>query len=155
MKMENIRCIIKGMVFGTFIYIVFAILISLRMNTGEFYPVIPAIAKEYKNELIATIIHIGMFCWLSVFAGYANRTARKHELPKGKQILEYVIFLSIAQIPMAAIYHWENNFFVGICNYLLISLLISLILYLVELGKLKKDINEIRKAIYSFEVDVK
>ena len=155
MKMENIRCIIKGMVLGTFIYIVFSILISLRMNTGEFYPVLPAIAKEYKNELIATIIQIGMFCWLSVFAGYANRIARKHELSKGKQILEYVILLSIAQIPMAVIYHWENNFFVGICNYLLISLLISLILYLVELGKLKKDINEIRKAINSFEEDVK
>ena len=44
--MKIIKCVIKGILWGCLFHAIFSIILSLRINTGEFYAVLPALIEE-------------------------------------------------------------------------------------------------------------
>ena len=46
MKGKILKYSMEGLLCGSFVYLVFSILLSLRLNTGDFYLVLPALAER-------------------------------------------------------------------------------------------------------------
>lgn len=55
-----------GFLIGCFAYLLFSIVVSLRMDTGDFYFALPALIHNYNNELFAVIAQIATFTWISL-----------------------------------------------------------------------------------------
>ena len=144
MNMKIMKCAIKGILWGFILHTIFSLILSLRINTGEFYTVLPALVKDYKNELCATIIQICAFAWLAFFVEIANYLSKRLILREKWQMLGYIILLTLGQLPMAIIYHWNERIILGIFSYIIISSIITGILYVADWKRLKEDIDEIR-----------
>lgn len=69
MKKTIFKCGVNGMLWGSFACLLFSILLSLRLNTGEFCFVLPALAADYGNGMTAGILQILAFLWLGGCAG--------------------------------------------------------------------------------------
>ncbi len=52
-----------GLLCGSLAYLVFSILLSWKLGTGEFYFTIPALVNEYGNELLSASLQISTFLW--------------------------------------------------------------------------------------------
>lgn len=60
-----------GLLCGSLAYLVFSILLSWKLGTGEFYFTIPALVNEYGNELLSGSLQILTFLWLGMASGVA------------------------------------------------------------------------------------
>ena len=65
-----------GFLIGCFAYLLFSIVVSLRMDTGDFYFALPALINNYNNELFAVIAQIATFTWLGLACGIAYLFAK-------------------------------------------------------------------------------
>lgn len=147
MKLKIIKYAVLGLLCGCFADVIFSLFVSLRMNTGKFYLVLPALVNDYANELNATIIQIVMFCWLGMAAGAAYWFSENVELPIWKQICGYVVTLTLGMIPAAFVGHWFTHPFIGIFSYIVILLCITFVLFIIGWFNLNNEIKKIKNAI--------
>ena len=147
MKKKALKFGTVGFLFGCFAYLLFSIIVSLRMNTGDFYFVLPALKNEYSNELLATIVQIATFTWLGITCGVAYMFSENVEFEPIKQGVGYLVSLTMGILPLAWAGQWYKHIFTGIFSYIIIVAIISLFLFVIGLMKLKCDVNEIRHAI--------
>ena len=147
MKKKALKFGTIGFLFGCFAYLLFSILVSLRMNTGDFYFVLPALKNEYSSELLAAIVQIAAFTWLGIACGVAYMFSENVELGPIKQGAGYLVSLTLGILPLAWTGQWFKHIFIGIFSYIIIVAIISLLLFFIGLAKLKCDVNEIRQAI--------
>lgn len=147
MKKKALKFGTEGFLFGCFAYLLFSIIVSLRMNTGDFYFVLPALANDYSNELLASIVQISTFTWLGIACGIAYMFSENVEFKPIKQCVGYWISLTVGILPLAWIGQWYKHIFIGIFSYFIIVAIVSLLLFVVGLVKLKCDVDEIRQAI--------
>ena len=145
--MKIIKCVIKGILWGCLFHAIFSIILSLRINTGEFYAVLPALIEDYKNELCATIVQISSFAWLASFLEIANYLSQILILQQKWQMLVYIILLTLGQLPLAVMYHWNQKIILGIFSYIIISSISTCVLYFADWKRLKDDIDEIRREV--------
>ena len=71
MKKKAIKFGTVGFLIGCFVYLLFSIVVSLLMNTGDFYFALPALINNYNNELFAVIAQIVTFTWFGLACGIA------------------------------------------------------------------------------------
>ena len=147
MKKKALKFGTVGFLFGCFAYLLFSIIVSLRMNTGDFYFVLPALKNEYSNELLATIVQIATFTWLGIACGVAYMFSENVEFEPKKQGVGYLVSLTLGIFPLAWTGQWYKHIFIGIFSYIIIVAIISLFLFVIGLVKLKCDVDEIRHAI--------
>ena len=147
MKGKILKYSMEGLLCGSFVYLVFSILLSLRLNTGDFYLVLPALAEDYKSELFATMIQIFVFCWFGGFCGIAYFFSECVEWSFQKQVIGYIFSLTTGMVPLAFVGHWFEHLAIGLFSYLLILLAITFILFVISWFKLKSDVNKIKKEI--------
>ena len=119
----------------------FQFLLSLRLNTGDFYLVLPALAEDYKSELFATMIQIFVFCWFGGFCGIAYFFSECVEWSFQKQVIGYIFSLTTGMVPLAFVGHWFEHLAIGLFSYLLILLAITFILFVISWFKLKSDVK--------------
>ena len=115
------------------------------MNTGDFYFTLPALANKYSNEMFATIAQIATFTWLGLACGIAYLFSENVELEPAKQAVGYLVSLTVGILPLAG--QWFKHVFIGIFSYIIIITIVSLLLFMIGLVKLKCDVDEIRQAI--------
>lgn len=60
-------------------------IVSLRMNTGDFYFALPALTNNYSNEMFAAIAQIATFSWFGLACGIAYLFSENVELEPVKQ----------------------------------------------------------------------
>lgn len=147
MKKKALKFGAIGFLLGCFAYLLFSIVVSLRMNTGDFYFTLPALASYYKNELFAVIAQIITFVWFGTACGIAYLFIENVELEPNKQGIIYLVSLTVGMIPLVWTGQWIENIFIGIFSYVIIVTVVSLFLYVIGLVKLKNDVDEIKKAI--------
>lgn len=136
-----------GFLLGCFVYLLFAVIVSLRMNTGEFYFSLPALTDSFGNELSAVIIQIVTFSWLGTACGIAYLFIENAEWKPITQGTGYLVSLTVGMLPLAWAGQWYKHPFIGLFSYLIIIAAISLLFYLIELAKLKLDVWAIKRAI--------
>ena len=117
------------------------------MNTGDFYFTLPALANKYSNEMFATIAQIATFTWLGLACGIAYLFSENVELEPAKQAVGYLVSLTVGMLPLAWTGQWFKHVFIGIFSYIIIITIVSLLLFMIGLVKLKCDVDEIRQAI--------
>lgn len=147
MKKKALKFGTVGFLLGCFAYLLFSIVVSLRMNTGDFYFTLPALANKYSNEMFATIAQIATFTWLGLACGIAYLFSENVELEPAKQAVGYLVSLTVGMLPLAWIGQWFKHVFIGIFSYIIIITIVSLLLFMIGLVKLKCDVDEIRQAI--------
>lgn len=135
-----------GFLLGCFAYLLFSMAISLRMDTGDFYFVLPALANDYSNELFAVIIQVGAFSWFGTACGIAYLFSESVDLEPIKQGAGYLVSLTVGMLPLAWIGHWMEHKLIGIFSYIIIVAVVSLLLFVVGLVKLKEDVDDIKQA---------
>ena len=136
-----------GFLIGCFAYLLFSIVVSLRMDTGDFYFALPALIHNYNNELFAVIAQIATFTWLGLVCGIAYLFCENVEFDPVKQVVGYLISLTVGMLPLAWTGQWFEHVFIGIFSYVFIVAVISLFIFLIGLVKLKCDVNEIKQAL--------
>ena len=147
MKKKALKFGTVGFLLGCFAYLLFSIVISLRMNTGDFYFALPALTNNYNNELFATIAQISTFTWLGLACGIAYLFSENVELEPLKQAVGYLVSLTVGILPLAWVGQWFEHIFIGIFSYIIIVAIVSLLLFVIGLVKLKCDVIEIKQAI--------
>lgn len=147
LKNRILKHSIIGLLCGSFAYLVFATILSLRLNTGKFYFVLPALANNFGSEMFSVLLQIGAFLWLGIFCGIAYEISNNVEYLFKKQAIGYFLALSIGLLPVAFLGHWCEHIFIGIFSYLLLMMGISLILFIISWLRLKSDVTKIKKAI--------
>ncbi len=147
MKKKALKFGAIGFLLGCFAYLLFAIVVSLRMNTGDFYFALPALANNFSNELFATIIQIVTFSWFGIACGIAYLFIENVELKPVRQGVSYLVSLTVGMLPLAWAGQWYEHLFIGVFSYIIIVAVVSLLLFLVGLVKLKCDVDEIKQAI--------
>ncbi len=146
MKRKALKFGTVGFLLGCFAYLLFSIVVSLRMNTGDFYFALPALVNNYGNELFAAIIQIVTFVWLGTACGIAYLFVENVELKPAKQGAGYLVSLTVGMLPLAWAGQWTEHIFIGIFSYIMIVAVVSLLLFGIGLVKLKCDIDEIKQA---------
>lgn len=147
MKKKALKFGTVGFLFGCFAYLLFSTVVSLRMNTGDFYFALPALTNNYNNELFATIAQIATFTWLGLAGGIAYLFSENVELEPLKQAVGYLVSLTVGILPLAWAGQWFEHIFIGIFSYIIIVAIVSLLLFVIGLVKLKCDVNEIKQAV--------
>ncbi len=147
MKKKILKFGTVGFLLGCFAYLLFSIFVSLRMNTGDFYFTLPALENNYCNELFAFIVQVATFTWFGTACGIAYLFIENVELEPAKQGMYYLLSLTVGMLPLAWAGQWFEHIFIGIFSYIIIIAIVSLLLFLVGLVKLKCDINEIKQAM--------
>lgn len=136
-----------GLLLGCFGYLLFSILVSLRLNTGAFYFALPALAKECGNEFFAALLQIFLFAWLGTACGIAFQFSENTELEPAKQGVGYLASLTVGILPLGWAGHWWEHVFIGAFSYVIIISVISLFCFFVTLAKTNRDVKEIKRAI--------
>lgn len=136
-----------GFLLGCFAYLLFTIIVSLRMNTGDFYFALPALTNNFSNELLATIMQIVTFSWFGMACGMAYLFIENVDLKQVTQGIGYLVSLTVGMLPLALTGQWYKHLFIGVFSYIIIVTIVSLLLFLIGLVKLKCDIDEIKQAI--------
>ena len=147
MKKTILKCGINGMLWGSFAFLLFSILLSLRLNTGEFCFVLPALAADYGNGMTAGILQILAFLWLGGMCGAAYAIGNSTNLALWRQAAGYLCALTAGLGPVSFLGRWYEHLFVGIFSYLIFLGSISALLYLIGWINLRNDIVKIRNAI--------
>ena len=84
-----------GLLCGSLAYLVFSILLSWKLGTGEFYFTIPALVNEYENKLLSASLQIFTFLWLGMASGVAFAVTENTEWSPQKQSAGYLLTLTI------------------------------------------------------------
>ncbi len=147
MKKEFLKSAVTGFLLGCFACLLFSVALSLRMGTGNFYFVLPALADIYHKELTAALIQMTAFCWFGTACGIAYRFSENRELPPAKQGAGYLVSLTVGLVPAAVTGQWFKHIFIGIFSYCIIIAVASLLIFAVGLVKLNRDVEKIRQAI--------
>ena len=113
----------------------------------DFYFALPALIHNYNNELFAVIAQIATFTWLGLACGIAYLFCENVEFDPVKQVVGYLISLTVGMLPLAWTGQWFEHVFIGIFSYVFIVAVISLFIFLIGLVKLKCDVNEIKQAL--------
>ena len=58
-----------------------------------------------------------------------------------------MVSLTVGMLPLAWTGQWYKNIFIGIFSYIIIVAVVSLLLFVIGLVKLKCDVDEIKQAI--------
>lgn len=147
MKKTILKCSVYGILWGSFACLLFSILLSLRLNTGKFYFVLPALAADYGNEMTAGILQILAFLWLGGMCGTAYAIGNSTDLALWRQAVWYLCALTTGLLPILLLGHWHEHPFAGIFSYLIFLAFISALLYLIGWINLRNDVVKIRKAV--------
>ena len=91
MKKKAIKFGTVGFLIGCFVYLLFSIVVSLLMNTGDFYFALPALINNYNNELFAVIAQIVTFTWFGLACGIAYLFCEDVEFEPVKQAAGYLL----------------------------------------------------------------
>ena len=97
--------------------------------------------------MFATIAQIATFTWLGLACGIAYLFSENVELEPAKQAVGYLVSLTVGMLPLAWTGQWFKHVFIGIFSYIIIITIVSLLLFMIGLVKLKCDVDEIRQAI--------
>lgn len=153
MKKKALKFGTAGFLFGCFAYLLFSLIVSLRINTGDFYFALPALANDYENELVAVMIQIATFTWFGTFCGIAYLFNENVAIEPAKQSAGYLVSLTVGMLPLAWTGQWFKHIFTGLFSYLILVAAVSLLFFVIGFIKLKSDVREIRQAIGIGEED--
>lgn len=147
MKKELINRILLGMPLGIALGYVITVIISVCINDGNFYPVVPEFINVTKNELNAVVLQTILCALMGSIYATASIIWQIDSWSLVKQSGIYFATICIATLPIAYITNWMKHTFIGIFSYILIFILIFCIVWLIQYFVWKNKIKKMNEKI--------
>ena len=140
------RCAL-GAAFGVVISQVIAIIISLCIADGSFYPVVPSLADKMGNEISAVILQtVFSFLYGAVFGG-VSVIWELDNWSLLKQSVVHFLVVSVATLPVAYITEWMHHSVLGAIIYFAIFAVIYATIWFSQYMAIKKRIYEMNSQL--------
>ena len=145
-KKVILRCLI-GAPIGLSISFIITLIISVIINKGEYYPVVPQLTALCGNELNAVIIQT--ICSLIMGAAFAGASViwEVENWSLLKQTILHFLVISVSTLPIAYCMYWIPHTFRGIVLYASIFFFIYFFIWLAGYFAMKKKIREINEKV--------
>ena len=153
-KKVILRCLI-GAPIGLSISFIITLIISVIINKGEYYPVVPQLTALCGNELNAVIIQT--ICSLIMGAAFAGASViwEVENWSLLKQTILHFLVISVSTLPIAYCMYWIPHTFRGILIYIAIFFFIYFTIWIGRYFTMKKKIQAINDKIKSDSVNKK
>ena len=143
-----IRCLV-GAPLGLAISYVITILISLTMNNGVYYSVVPELIESSGNELKVVILQaVFSLLYGAIWAG-ASMIWEQENWSLLKQTLIHLVVSSLATFPIAYFTYWMPHTIKGILLYFGIFLAIYLLIWLSQFSRMRKQVRQFNEKMRS------
>ena len=150
-KKVILRCLI-GAPIGLSISFMITLIISVIINKGEYYPVVPQLTALCGNELNAVIIQA--VCSLIYGAAFGGASAiwEVESWSLLKQTVIHCLVISVSMLPIAYCMYWMPHSFWGIAGYIAIFFFIYFFIWFSQYFAMKKKIQAINDKVKSDSV---
>ncbi len=147
MKKNLIRRCLVGAPIGISISFIIAIIISVIINKGEFYPVDPQFSQLCGGELNAVIIQsVSSMIYGAIMAG-ASVIWEVDNWSLLKQTVVHCLVISLATLPIAFFMHWMPHNVLGAVVYFAIFFAIYFIIWISLYLSIKRKIQALDKKV--------
>lgn len=136
------RCLI-GAPIGLAISTIITIIISLTVNDGVYYAVVPELINDCGNELNAVILQAVLSLVYGAVWGGASAIWEMDNWSILKQTIIHLIICSIATFPIAYLTRWMSHDLKGILCYFSIFFAVYMVIWLSQYSALKRRITQI------------
>ncbi len=146
------RCLI-GAPIGLFISFMITLIISIIINKGEYYPVVPQLTALCGNELNAVVIQT--ICSLIYGAAFGGASViwEAENWSLLKQTVLHFLVITISMFPIAYFMYWMPHSFLGIVGYIAIFFLIYFSIWIAQYFAMKKRIQAFNDKVKSDSVN--
>ena len=124
-----------------------ALMISIAVGDGSFYPVVPSLIEDCGNELNAVLLQAACSCLYGAVWGGASVIWETERWSLLRMTLTHLIVCSLATFPIAYITHWMPHHALGILLYFSIFFTIYLCIWLVLLYITKRQIHQLNDKV--------
>ncbi len=139
-KKVILRCLV-GAPIGLSISFIITLIISVIINRGEYYPVVPQLASLCGNELNAVIIQTVCSLIYGAAFGGASVIWETEGWSLLKQTVVHCLVISISSFPIAYCMYWMPHNFWGIAGYAFIIFFIYFFIWFSQYFAMKKKIQ--------------
>ena len=139
MKKKVILRSLIGAPIGLSISFIITLIISVIINKGEYYPVVPQLTALCGNELNAVVIQT--ICSLIYGAAFGGASVIWE--------IENWSLISVSMLPIAYCMYWMPHSFWGIAGYIAIFFFIYFFIWFSQYFAMKKRIQEFNDKVKS------
>ncbi|WP_407384599.1 DUF3021 domain-containing protein [Ruminococcus sp.] len=145
-KKVMLRCLI-GAPIGLSISFMITLLISIIINKGEYYPVVPQLTALCGNELNAVILQT--ICSLIYGAAFGGASViwEQENWSLLKQTVLHCLVISVSSFPIAYFMYWMPHSALGIAGYIALFFIIYFFIWFGWYFAMKKRIRELNERI--------
>ncbi|MFA9381538.1 MAG: DUF3021 domain-containing protein [Acetanaerobacterium sp.] len=147
MRMKIIRRALLGFPLGVFIGYTIAIIISLVIGAGDFYPSVPSFAEQCGSEIGAVVLQFVLCGILGAASAAGSAVWENDSWSLIKQSLIHFLILSFTLLPIAYFTHWMDHSPLGILSYFGIFLGLYVVIWAVQYRIWKRRIRQVNDKI--------
>ena len=149
MKKKVILRSLIGAPIGLSISFIITLIISVIINKGEYYPVVPQLTALCGNELNAVVIQT--ICSLIYGAAFGGASViwETDNWSLLKQTVLHFLVITISLFPIAYFMYWMPHSFLGIVGYIAIFFLIYFSIWIAQYFAMKKRIQAFNDKVKS------
>ncbi len=149
MKKKIIKRCLIGAPIGLSISFFITLIISVIINKGEYYPVVPQLNALCGNELNAVVIQT--ICSLIYGAAFGGASAiwEVENWSLLKKTVIHCLVISVSMLPIAYCMYWMPHSFWGIAGYIAIFFFIYFFIWVSQYFAMKKKIRAINDKVKS------
>lgn len=147
MKKKLLKRCLMGAPIGLSINYIIALIISVMMNRGAFYPAAPQLTQLCGNELNAVIVQtIVSLLYGAVWAG-STVIWEMESWSLLQQTVIHCTVISLTSFPIAYGMYWMQHSFWGIAGYVLIFFAIYFFIWCSQYLAMKKRVRELNDKV--------
>ena len=152
MKKKVILRSLIGAPIGLSISFMITLIISVIINKGEYYPVVPQLTALCGNELNAVVIQTICSLLYGAAFGGASVIWEIENWSLLKQTVIHCLVISVSMLPIAYCMYWMPHSFLGIAGYIVIFFSIYFFIWFSQYFAMKKKIQAINDKVKSDSV---
>ena len=153
MKKKVILRSLIGAPIGLSISFIITLIISVIINKGEYYPVMPKLTALCGNELNAVVIQTVCSLIYGAAFGGASVIWDMENWSLLKQTVIHCLIISVSMLPIAYCMYWMAPNFWGIAGYIAIFFFIYCFIWFSQYFAMKKRIQEFNNKVKSDSVN--
>ena len=153
MKKKVILRSLIGAPIGLSISFIITLIISVIINKGEYYPVMPKLTALCGNELNAVVIQTVCSLIYGAAFGGASVIWDMENWSLLKQTVIHCLIISVSMLPIAYYMYWMPHNFWGIAGYIAIFFFIYFFIWFSQYFAMKKRIQEFNNKVKSDSVN--
>ncbi len=149
MKKKVILRSLMGAPIGLSISFIITLIISIIINQGEYYPVVPQLESLCGSELNAVVIQTVCSLIYGAIFGGASAIWETDNWSLLKQTVLHCLVISVSSLPIAYGMYWMPHSFWGIAGYIAIFFFIYFFIWFTQYFAMKKRIQALNDKVRS------